>query len=124
MYVYIRDPRELPLREIWVVKPKNSYDELTKGRVENVEHDCYKKDHFVVYLQVDSHTVIVHLLFLIKRVERIDHVSPFRVTRDTKRTSLMILYDSPPSSLVMSASEVAVYRVLKPVYTAICSVTE
>lgn len=124
MYEYIRDPRELPLGNIWVMKPKDPNNKLVEGNVKNVERDRYEKNNFIVDLQIDGQAFVFHILFLFKRLAGFDHVSPFRVARDTNATSLLILYDSPPSSLVMSASEAAVYKVLKPVYTAICSVTE
>jgi hypothetical protein len=122
MLISIRDLRELPMGQIWVLRPKQSQEELSEGHMKDVENHYYQQDDLIVHLEVNSDSFIVLVHFLIKRIGWIDHESPFRETSDFHQPSLMILYDSPPSSLVMSASEVAVYKVLKPVYTAIASV--
>jgi hypothetical protein len=125
MYIYMRNPTEfLKYKEVRVLNPEEPYEELTYGYMEKVENHDYKKDNFIVKLQIDRDSAFIHVLFLIKRVKDVGHEPPFREARDPNDLPLLILYDSPPSNLVMSASVAAVYRVLKPVYTAICSVVE
>lgn len=123
MLISIRNLEEI-LGDVWVLKPKRPYYDLTQGYMYEVENDQNKKDDFIVNLQVDGQTLLIHVhLAFTSRI--IDHSRPpFRAASDDSNLRLVILYDSPPSSLVMSASVDAVYMVLKPVYTAICSVTE
>lgn len=92
--------------------------------MEEVEQDKDKKDNLIVNLQVQCQAGLILIVRAIKRKSTMDSGFSFRISSNLNRLLLLILYDSPPSNLVMSASEVAVYRALKPVYTAICSVAE
>jgi len=122
MYIYIRDHWRILNSDVQVLKPEQSENELVKGHVNEIKSHRNEKDNFIVELQIDGDSCLVQVLFLLERVDVVDHEPPFRVASDTNGIPLLILYDSPPKSLVMSASVAAVYMVLKPVYTAICSV--
>jgi hypothetical protein len=121
MFINIRDMGELDPGEVWVLRPEHPEEELTQGHMEYVEDYHYQEDNFIVNLKVNGNPFMIHVHFLIMSVDRWHDEPPFRVASYVHQPTLIILYDSPPSSLVMSASEEAVYRVLKPVYTAICS---
>jgi hypothetical protein len=123
MLISINDLATIPEICYLVLIPEAN-DQLVQGRVEKVEQHNYEKDNLIVNLQIDSESFLIYLLYLFKRATVIDPVPPFREASDLHQPSLLVLYDSPPSSFVMSASVAAVYMVLKPVYTAICSVTE
>jgi hypothetical protein len=107
---------------VWVLKPEQTENKLVKGYMEEIEHYQYQKDNLIVNLKVNGDAVLIQVLSL--------HISGFNgdftpLLQERVRvlsTPWLILYDSPPSNLVMSASVAALYMVLKPVYTAICSV--
>jgi hypothetical protein len=128
MYEYIRDLAEMPnggyriLRSLGASKSKPSSDILSDGHVEKVDQYHNQKKNFIVYLEENGKTFLVHVHLLLRRVIGFDDEPPFREASNLDQRPILILYDSPPSNLVMIASEDAVYRVLKPVYIAIASV--
>jgi hypothetical protein len=83
--------------------------------VEQVEDDRKQKENLIIHLQVNGHPVIVPFRGTSADGSKETLSHTFRRVNDISRLLFSARYDSPPRSLVMSASDAAEYRVLNPV---------